>query len=353
MISKIFLILSLVAGIVVPAFAVDKAPPASDYDKDPEQVFTFDRGLPFENDHLQMDAIQANQNPAVDWMALSDLNKKAQEAWQELLDCNGGDFNKSRAQYLSGEICKGASEKIRLLNSSVELFLSSTHVSEFKPILAALYADDPAVLHPLFAQILLEFMAAGYPVHYGTYSCQGHSCKMRSVLSGKQVVPERMVYSEDNVEWRLRDPKRDLTIEAKKAMVLSWIKASLDEIGLERPSLADPQNTSTTRIRSSLIASRLLKHIGAGQIHCSNWGFWPKASVELLQIYTWSVYELFGFSFKGNSHLPLFEKLSAVCQIEKPQMPMMLTSGSTDQLGGPEAASIVGAWRKLYNRHQK
>lgn len=422
---KNLILLIMTASLALPA-AADKAPPASDYDKEPAQVFTPNRSVPVQNSNYQLDKSSAlsasvqedngdvvtlNYDPALyfDWQILVDLNNSAAEAWQTLVRCNGGDENNARVQYQSGSLCREAATKMRLLFESVNMFIMSTDLEAFRMenVLKCTdaskcseqfrvqensarhrqysknnYADklvdiafrykpnqkvDPVVekaknllsqfpnqnFHPLLIQVLFEHVAAGYPAHYGYSVCTSlnqYVCVLTPVSKWQRIV----LSSSDRRMPRARvsDPLKVAEFEAE------WSTSHYIDESLPPVSGSDQHSwTGTQRIvRNAALVMRLLNHMSVGQLSCSSWGLWPKATVELLGIYALARLRrgdhILTHIYEENKDSQLLAlRLSDACN--EGLGDNLLVPESTDSAGGPEAASTIGAWRKLYNRHRE
>lgn len=401
---KNLILLILTASLALPAVA-GKAPPASDYDQNPEQVFSEERTVTVTTTQrppvssapisaiVKIDKDQSEVTYDVsrdlDRPALIDLNIMASEAWDALLDCNGQNLQKTRAMYLSGSFCSSATSKMKNFSHSLELFLSSAMVDDLfssnsiscsqrnlchvsvkslweGPRVALGY--DPAStaetsalqndfwifkralnqlpsqnFHPLLIQALLEHVAAGYPVNYGGYNCTGINC-----ISLKKKT--RTVVEIAGPGWG--DIGYGQTIRNSKAYSnrMEWVSLFMGGGPIRSPLEFETADGSLMILRRAMIASRILNHISVGQMTCSDWGLWPKASLELLGIFGQSRIFMHYHTEKNRDLTFLAIRLADACQT--PIQRRLLVVGSTDSTGkGPEAAAFVGAWRKLYNRH--
>ncbi len=202
--------------------------------------------------------------------------------------------------------------------------------------------------HPLLIQAFLENLAAGYPLHYGTYTCGGARCALMLLAGG----PSRIVLDSEDIGWSLRGFSKNLEGDAKRIHTLQWVQSLLngENLPVIPPSLSDNQNLQL--LRRALTAARFLNHMGLGRLHFSDWGLWPRASLNMIGILAESEYQMPGRDYINPDVNLLAMRLSDLSQITIAHQ--IVVPGATNDregLGGPNALSFIGAWRELYNRH--
>lgn len=423
----VLLNMGLTLILSLPLWAANQAPPASDYDQSADRTFTNDPKFPFRvrqtetpptallsaekdikirfdfsEDGRSIVSLQYDISKFLDWTALQDLNHLADEAWSDLLSCNGGNSEKSVAQYRSGSFCKAAVQKMKNFTQSVALFLSSTMVQEMDPsktlqcngkipcqwlaanspyrmhrndhdyklllgynlarekdleknsvgfglksiLRSCLDALPGQTYHPLLIQTLLEHLAAGYPIHYGTYT-SGGARRALDFIFGQSRQP--IILDSADIDWSIRGYTPNVVEDDKRESRFNWVQALTNDRELPVITESEDQDGSLTRLRRGLTALRLLTHMSVGHLEFSDWGFWPDASHHLLGVLAQAEYHYKTTNFWSPSLSVLAMRLSHAGDRGIPYMTII--PGSMNSTHGPEAAAFVGAWRKLYNRH--
>src|SRR6185437_11255113 len=135
--------------LLISMAALAGVPPASDYDKAPEDVFLETLAVPsiqappdfasyplhmqghvdvlpddFSFEKLSYDVDWTTPTNAVDWDTLLELNRQASQIWNALLACYNGDQSQLRQHYLQAQICPQVAPQLMSFRKSVDLFLS-------------------------------------------------------------------------------------------------------------------------------------------------------------------------------------------------------------------------------------
>lgn len=390
-------------------------PPASDYDFAPEEVFSpqlafkgiippapftsYPESMTFSIDQSEQGKLLAQH---VDWQSIIEMNRQASSVWTLMLSCSGHDEALARKNYLAHTLCPDAQAKLQQLRGQLNNFLSSTMADPlnlldslkcykgnsevscpyniyydfstnqfigYNPLkktsgemladgyLRMLNSIPSPRFHFLLIQLLLEQVAAGYPLNYGGHLCGTLDlmCLSKTLLIGT----DRMVVRSNVSDWYL---PRYFKSEEQRRAIVKWIDQVLTP-NSPVPQL-DPSLLFDTRLqllRRGRMAARILNHMDLGPLHCDDWGLWPLASVDLVGILAQSRYDV-GTAASSNELPILAIRLSDACRRSIPYT--LLETGS---LGGGlvvrdswpsernpiTAVRMVGAWRGLLSRYEK
>lgn len=321
----------------------------------------------------------------IDRSAIIELNSMADRAWQALMKCNNNNVEKVRVQYLSSSFCPQAAEEVKVFRESLNLFLSSAPVrhldvsaslhcsvplvcflhvpnrisySEYHPYLSSSLTVHSSVdisffktalnqlpnqnFHPLLFQALLEYLAAGFPMKYHNKLCDSQDC-------GQWIrYPFEIRYSSNH---------RDLLAKYSKSMNPETTPLKKEVfLEMDGSTFIFPESElfdhGFARIWRAMVASRILNHISIGNMKCGDWGLWPEASLELLGVIGQSLGSGMISPSKTSVDFNLVSiRLSDACQIP---IKKWTSDGSSSFyfISPAKAASTIGAWRTLYNRHQ-
>lgn len=343
--------------------------------------------------HFQWDA-----SSALDWSALRELNQIAISTWEHILEEYKGDLPKFKSDYVRGRLKSSVKREMDIFFQSAQGFVASTMVEAFSPdqyikcfgdkkkacpeklniyfgllpgSTSVIFGYDPKSTnqphleddlyfpsrlleqlpqfspHPLLVQAFLEILTAGYPLNYGTVNCGGVSCALRGLVGGVR----RIVLDSDDIEWSMRGYSNNFQEDQRRERYMEWTQNLLSARDSHRQLIlpGEWQDPRLLLLRQSLTVSRLLNFISTGPLQCESWGLWPEKSVELLGMISQSEYSMKRRKYESQDLDFLSVRLSRACQV--PYGHYMITSGSTDHLGGPYATSRVGAWRQLYNQN--
>jgi hypothetical protein len=414
-------------------------PSASDYDKNPEEVFNpqLTMKVPLREPLQSVQTISEfsavlrdyyytfrvkedkntqfkfSQDQALDWTTLVNLNNQAKQAWDLSLEIYKGNEEQLKDDYIRGRLKGEAKKAIQMLHHSIGLFLSSTTVQEFslvnnlicsqnnnqincpqsisrdferKSSIVIGYSEEEGKsrgypeqsadyvyvlnhlaerhFHALFTQVLLEFIAVGYPINYGTYNCGGARCVLRLFNRSK------IVLTSSDIEWSVRGYSTNAEGDQQRGRLMNYVNALLSSYhssqALPVISEADSQDPKLILLRQGLTAARIINHLAASPLECADWGLWPLASLDLIGSLAQSTYDIGRTSFESVD-LDIFAiRMSQTCH--RPLKYSIIASGSMnpdegeipisrppdrfgiEYVGGPEAVSRIGAWRKLLSR---
>ena len=357
--------------------------------------------------------ISFTQENALDWPTLLALNNQAQQAWDLSMKIYNGDEARFREDYIRARLKPEAKKAIQMLHYSVGLFLSSSMVQEFSlvnsikcskenktvscpesisrefetknsivmgyseiqkkelhyPEQISIYTyvlDNLAEkhFHSLLTQVLLEFIAVGYPLNYGTYDCGGARCALQLFNRSK------IILGSDDIQWTIKGYVTNVDGDQERNRLLSYVTSLLNSYksSQEIPVISDNElkNPKLIFLRQGLTAARLINHMAATKLDCADWGLWPKASLGLIGALAQSTYQMGRNSYESVDLDTFAIRLSRVCKL--PVNYVNITPGSMNRgegslvmefpqserliqyLGGPDVISMIGGWRKLLGR---